>query len=448
MDAKDRMNMNKIICPNCLKNVKEQELCEFCDSVLMLNERYYLLKILGKNVGVTYQASDKKNKNRVIIKELSIKKVKNWKDEELFKREAETLLSIDHDEIPDFIDYFEVSIGNKIKYYTVMEFIHGDTLAKRMDVINYSEYKVIGVMKEIAKILDYLHNLTPAVVHRDIKPTNIVKRKKDGKYVLIDFGSVVDALKPGGDSTVAGTFGYMAPEQFMGKASVKSDYYSLGIVALELLTKKSPKDFIKGVKLDWSEAIISDYMRDVLSLLLAENPDDRIGSFKELINILEEFEPKNEELILDSKQDLKNFKKMYKELKEIDEIKNKYSMFTNLLGLIAGGSIIGIFAQFYLFPSIFLLISSIIGLLSFEKLNKKRKYSFLPEYFSKLTEKEIIFLEIILIKDSKSFTLNKKDFYKLYNDAVSLKQLDINILMKYNKAYKGSKEFTNLLKDT
>lgn len=444
--------MNKIICPNCLKNVNEQELCEFCDSVLMLNERYYLLKILGKNVGVTYKAFDEKTKNNVIIKELSIKKVKDWKDEELFKREAETLLSINHNEIPDFIDYFELNIGKKIKYYTVMEFIHGDTLAKRMEFINYPEYKVIEVIKEIAKILDYLHNLTPPIIHRDIKPTNIVKRKKDGKYVLIDFGSVVDALKPDGDSTVAGTFGYMAPEQFMGKASVKSDYYSLGVVALELLTKKKPEEFMNGINLDWSEANISDYMRDVLSAMLAQNPNDRIGSFKELINVFEEFKPKkNKKIIIDLKKDLnkdlKIYNKMYKELKSNNQIKNKYGILYYLFAIltVAGASVL--FKGYYMLPSLFIAVFSIVALVSLHKIDKKRKQGFLTEYFSSLTEKELVFLEMILNKNKNSFILDKKEFYSLYQDYIKKGILDINILMEYSKAYKGREEFNEIKED-
>jgi len=402
----------KVICPDCLKSVEKKEFCDLCEARLILNERYYLLKIIGQNIGVTYQASDQKTKNRVVIKELSIKKLNSWKDEELFKREASALMSINHDEIPDFIDYFEISVGKKVKYYTVMEFIYGETLRDRMEKINFTEYKVIELITEITKILDYLHNLTPPVIHRDLKPTNIVKRKKDGKFVLIDFGAVVDALKPEGDSTVAGTFGYMAPEQFMGKAVSKSDYYSLGVIALELITKKKHQEFLKGVKLDWKGVTVSDYMRKLLNALLAENPSNRIGSLKELLNIIEE---EKKELRLQREYDESKaieedrvaFFKMYKELKSIEKIRN-----------------IG-------------FISSLF----------KRKKKFLIEYFSKLTEKEVIFLEMILKSREDFFLITLDDFYSLYQDAVDKKTLDINLLIKYSELYKDNHKFKIKIRD-
>ena len=71
------------------------------------------------------------------------------------------------------------------------------------------------MLGDIAEALRYLHGRAPAVVHRDIKPGNIIRRS-DGSYTLVDFGAVRDRLKPEGGSTVVGTFGYMAPEQFPG----------------------------------------------------------------------------------------------------------------------------------------------------------------------------------------------------------------------------------------
>jgi hypothetical protein len=95
-------------------------------------------------------------------------------------------------------------------------------------------------------VLEYLHGLSPPVIHRDITPHNVMRRKSDGQLVLVDFGSVRDALVDPqiGGQTVTGTFGYMAPEQFYGKASPASDLYALGALAVALLSRRQPNALV------------------------------------------------------------------------------------------------------------------------------------------------------------------------------------------------------------
>ncbi len=430
---------NNFLCFSCLKKINissETEICPLCNNEVMLNQRYYLQNILGQNIGVTYKALDKKINESVVIKELSIKKVKNWKDEELFKRESKTLLSINHPQIPGFIDYFEIHIGKKIKYYIVMNFIDGPNLAELMKSNKYSEKMVIDFIIELSTILDYLHNLTPPVIHRDIKPTNIIKRKHDNKYVLIDFGSVVDALKPNGDSTIAGTFGYMAPEQFMGKAGIKSDYYSLGVVALELLTNKKPEEFINGIKLNWYGAKISDYMKEVLSYLLAENPNDRINGLNDLKTILGVKKNKNDF------QDYKEkFIAMYKELENTELINEKKSLVNKISKITIFLSFIFMFISFI--PALTIMTISIISLYYSHSIKIEKQKNFLNDYFPYLAEREIVFLQIILRMEKKPFYLRKKDFYHLYENAIEEGRLDSTLLMKYSKDYKDFDKLIN-----
>jgi len=439
LNKKNKHKKNNFLCFNCLKELDinlNTKTCPLCNNEAILNQRYYLLEILGQNIGVTYKALDKEADKLVVIKELSIKKVKTWKDEELFKREATTLLSINHPEIPGFIDYFEIHIGKKIKYYTVMNFIDGPSLSKAMKTNKYNEKMVINLIIEISTILDYLHNSKPPIIHRDIKPTNIIRRKQDRKYVLIDFGSVVDVLKPNGDSTIAGTFGYMAPEQFMGKASVKSDYYSLGVVALELLTNKKPEEFMNGIKLNWQSAKISDYMREVLSYLLAENPNDRINGFNDLKTILGLKKITNNTL-----KNKEEFIAMYKELENIKQINKSNSLINKISKFMIFLSSIFIFT--YFIPSLMALSISVIAFYYSYSIKVEKQREFLKDYFSYLTEKEVAFLEIILKRDNNPFYLRKKDFYSLYKNAIEAGSLDSSLLIKYSKDYK---EFDKLIK--
>ena len=83
------------------------------------------------------------------------------------------------------------------------------------------------LLRDASDVLDYLHGRAPPVIHRDLKPSNVIRRP-DGSFAFVDFGAVRDKLRPEGGSTIVGTFGYMAPEQFQGRALPASDVYAIG----------------------------------------------------------------------------------------------------------------------------------------------------------------------------------------------------------------------------
>ena len=106
-----------------------------------------------------------------------------------------------------------------------------------------TETEVRDIASQLLEILQYLHQQSPPLIHRDLKPHNII-RNDDGRVFLVDFGAVQDVYRNTllKGSTVAGTFGYMAPEQFRGAAVPASDLYGLGATILYLLTHRSPAD--------------------------------------------------------------------------------------------------------------------------------------------------------------------------------------------------------------
>jgi hypothetical protein len=121
------------------------------------------------------------------------------------------------------------------------------------------------------------------VIHRDIKPRNVIRRPaRDGEarasFVLVDFGSVRDSLKPAGGSTVVGTFGYMAPEQFQGRAMPCSDVYAVGVTALRMLTGVEPEDLPhKGLGIDVAAALAGRHpvLVTVIDKMVRPDPDVR-----------------------------------------------------------------------------------------------------------------------------------------------------------------------------
>lgn len=200
----------------------------------------------------TLEAVDKREGKLVAIKRFRVKGARSWKDVELAEREARVLASLNHPAMPRYVDHFEVE-GN---LYLVMQRIEGESLAAlRKGGRRFSQSEVWRFIHELGELLDYLHSSAPPVIHRDIKPGNVI-RTLDGSFVVVDFGAVRDCLKPEGGSTVVGTFGYMAPEQFMGRAVPASDVYAVGVTAMALLTGREPETLPhKGLSLDVEQAL-------------------------------------------------------------------------------------------------------------------------------------------------------------------------------------------------
>ncbi|HEY9651666.1 MAG TPA: serine/threonine-protein kinase, partial [Coleofasciculaceae cyanobacterium] len=156
----------------------------------------------------------------------------------LFETEAKILHQLGtHDQIPQLFAYFE----ENQEFFLVQEFIEGDDLSKEIIPGNkLSEQQVISLLKDILQILEFVHQRH--VIHRDINPRNIIRRKLDGKLILIDFGAVKQVsthVIQGGKTrfTVAiGTPGYQPGEQANGNPKLSSDIYAVGMVGIQALT--------------------------------------------------------------------------------------------------------------------------------------------------------------------------------------------------------------------
>ncbi|MDB4941566.1 MAG: Serine/threonine kinase [Labilithrix sp.] len=223
---------------------------------------------------------------RVAIKSFHVGRAKAWKDVELAEREASTLASLRHPNLPRYLEHFEEDGA----LYLVMEMVEGDNLASlRAQGRISSVVEVTRMLADIGEALRYLHGRAPAVVHRDIKPGNVIRRL-DGSYALVDFGAVRDRLKPEGGSTVVGTFGFMAPEQFQGRASPRSDLYGLAATALVMLTGMQPEDLPHvGLGIDVQRALPSSTPAPLvraLSAMLDPDPDRRAASIDVALALL------------------------------------------------------------------------------------------------------------------------------------------------------------------
>ena len=215
----------------------------------ILADRYQCDRRLGKQAGrQTLLARDLKTQQQVVVKLLSFSSDFNWEDLKLFQREVETLKSLSHPAIPQYLDSFEIDTPSRKGFALVQTYIEAKSLQEYLsDGRTFSESEVKQLATALLDILAYLHQRQPPVIHRDIKPSNILLKNRSGNSVgevyLVDFGAVQTlATQQGKTVTVVGTYGYMPPEQFGGRAVPASDLYGLGATLIGLITKQHPAD--------------------------------------------------------------------------------------------------------------------------------------------------------------------------------------------------------------
>ncbi|MCJ8279904.1 MAG: serine/threonine protein kinase [Rivularia sp. ALOHA_DT_140] len=218
-------------------------------SLQILKERYEIIRQLAKKAGrKTLLARDLNTNELVVVKLLIFNSEVKWEELKLFETEAKTLHNLSFSAIPSCLDFFEVKLADKKALAFVQTYIEADSLEQHIQKRGiFQESEVKEVAKSFLRILVYLQEQNPPIIHRDIKPSNILLTNRSGNRIgdifLVDFGSVETlASSESGVLTVVGTYGYMAPEQFGGRAVAASDLYGLGATLIYLLTGKSPQD--------------------------------------------------------------------------------------------------------------------------------------------------------------------------------------------------------------
>jgi eukaryotic-like serine/threonine-protein kinase len=215
----------------------------------ILRDRYKISSLLGEGgFGETYLAEDlgipTNPKPKCVVKHL---KTHNLTDAELdwvknsFEQEAATLYHLGklHPQIPNLSEYFQVGK----EFYLVQDFIDGVDLTKIITSgKKIPEVAVTQLLTEILEVLVIVHQQN--IIHRDINPKNIMRRRVDGKVILIDFGAVKQIIfKNSGQTSLTiavGTPGFIPLEQFNGKPKLASDIYAVGMIGVQALTGIPP----------------------------------------------------------------------------------------------------------------------------------------------------------------------------------------------------------------
>ena len=253
---------------------------------------YELGRELGQGAfGVTYEAVKVSTDEAVAVKRLTLRGLSDWKPVERFEREAKVLRSLRHPGVVRFIDTFEIEREDGVDFFIVSELVKGHTLGEKIARGDrWTEKEAKALLRQLLEILEYLHSLSPRVIHRDIKPGNVIIQE-DGTVVLIDFGAVSDVQvrRPDGGLTVAGTAGYMPPEQAMGVIDPRSDLYAVGATMVHVLTHTHPSELPRaGLRLKFEDRVgVSGAFIDLLHRLLDPDPERRPASAQEALAMLE-----------------------------------------------------------------------------------------------------------------------------------------------------------------
>ena len=210
----------------------------------LLGDRYRLdRRIAIGGMGEVWRASDTVLSRTVAVKVLKSELTQERTFLERFRTEARTTASLQANGIANVFDYGEVATGDDIPVaYLVMEYVDGEPLSAQLARDGrLPAARVLEIIRQAALALAEAHRV--GMVHRDVKPGNLLVRRSDGAVKITDFGiaRAADAVPLTQNGMVVGTAQYFSPEQAEGRVvGPPSDVYSLGVVAYECLAGRLP----------------------------------------------------------------------------------------------------------------------------------------------------------------------------------------------------------------
>ena len=295
-----------ILSQDDLQDILEEKQAEVLNR--KLGGRYQILKELSEGgFGKTYIAQDLQRPGmpKCVVKKLQpiSDNPKHWKlAKRLFITEADVLEKLgNHEQIPQLLAYFD----DGEDFYLVQELIIGEPLSKELSRFLDGSVKIaINILEELLPILDFIHS--QGVIHRDLKPPNVIRRKSDDKLVLIDFGTVkelsekfLNVLKTTDEQqkfTIAiGTKGYTPPEQAVGKPRFNSDIFALGMIAIEALTLVHPSLIDEDHdtnKLLWEDNVEIDLEPQLIAIInkmISQDFKERYQTAKEVLKDIQKY---------------------------------------------------------------------------------------------------------------------------------------------------------------
>lgn len=297
--------MSYCLNPDCPhpNNNGDPEQCQTCGALLRLKGRYRALKPIGQGgFGRTFLAVDEGSGDRPPdnpVSQRSLCVIKQFLPQQrlqiseiaaLFQQEAMQLKKLGkHPQIPQLFDYG--SDGDQ--QFLIQQFIDGQNLAEELEERGtFDEAQIRELLLSLLPVLQFIHDRR--VIHRDIKPTNIIRNRADGTLMLVDLGAAKAATETAlmRTGTVIGSAEFTAPEQARGKATFPSDLYSMGVTCIHLLTHVSPFELYdtgegRWVWRDFLHQSVSDSLAEILDKLIEPATKRRYQSVTEILQDLQ-----------------------------------------------------------------------------------------------------------------------------------------------------------------
>lgn len=286
------------INPRCQQRQNPDNLrrCQFCNSRLLINGCYKLIKPLRELSGLhTTEIFEVDDRGRAKV--LKVLNSDRSKLIELLQQEAQVLQRLQNLSVPEVYEYFTFLPNNEVAklHCLVMEKVEGQNLKQWIEKNEpISEARAIDWLKQLTSILREVHQAK--LLHRDIKPSNIMLRP-DGQLVLIDFGTVREITHTyvnklaWNDITQVFSPGYTPLEQIEGQAVKESDFFALGRTLVHLLTGIYPAELPKNPQtnqLVWRNQApqISEWLAYLIDELIAYLPQNRPQNAQSILDCL------------------------------------------------------------------------------------------------------------------------------------------------------------------
>jgi eukaryotic-like serine/threonine-protein kinase len=274
------------------KIIKSKKIMHVPGSII--GNRYQIIQKLGREeVSQTYLAKDLQatGDTRCVVEKLNFSSdhAINWQliKQHLVKEVAVLERLGDHPQIPQFYNYFI----EEQQFYLIREYVEGNNLEKVVERKLFNEVEIIYLIQDVLRILDFIHKTN--VIHRDVQPINLIQRKQDNSFVLINFGAIRELesteINLKGElinGKPVGNWSYIAPEQKIGQSHFKSDIYALAKSAVYALTGRSPQE-LEQTKVNWQDRCqISPKLRSILDQMMCVDPEQRYSSALEVLKDL------------------------------------------------------------------------------------------------------------------------------------------------------------------
>jgi formylglycine-generating enzyme required for sulfatase activity len=328
------------VCSASTQNDNNTDFCIVCGVSLILKNQYCTQELLGKGTfGRTFKAVELQETGVPlrIIKQFFCSSTQSQVQREialkLFNEEADHLKSLSHPQIPKMLDFFH----EDSRPYLVQQYIDGLNLERELrNEGAFNQEKVIVLLKSLLPVIDYLH-FNRSIIHLDIKPANIIRERSDQTLFLVDFGSAKQATPTMQERLcpVAGSPGFIAPEQLEGRPTFPSDIYSLGVTCIHLLTKMSPFDLFDITEDRWvwrdflGDNQVDDLLKDVLDRMINKDLANRYKSSLEVLGALNKYIPTKKTFEFTTVQ-LKANKLFFNRIKSIESIREASSFIEKL----------------------------------------------------------------------------------------------------------------------